>query len=154
MQPALWDYHGVDYLEFQFHYPDLTFTLPQLIVITGPKIGDKPVTFTLPTLKTVILSCDSADVSRNVNCTAVPTSAELTEIKHYFIGNLSLLIIRFFVTKKKRSAAQHAFPEASYRYPVRWIRNSIKMLLIHGWTISRPDPAIRAELNHDRYPKP
>ncbi len=64
-----------------------------LVVIAGPTASGKtPLTVSLAkTFNTVIISADSRQMFREMNIgTAVPSAAELSSIRHYFIGNLSI----------------------------------------------------------------
>lgn len=66
---------------------------PQLIVITGPTaVGKTAVALTLAkALGTVILSADSRQFYAELNIgTAKPDAAQLREIQHYFVGQLSI----------------------------------------------------------------
>ena len=125
--------------------------MPQLIVITGPTgVGKTAVSLHLArTLKTLILSCDSRQMYQEMSIgTAVPTSSELAEIKHYFIGNLSVTddysIFRY--EKEAISLLNTLFP----KHPTVILSGGSGLYqdaLIHGVdNIPDPDPAIRAEL--------
>lgn len=72
---------------------NLTFDKPTLLVIAGPTAVGKT-QFAIETAlqcESVVLSADSRQFYREMKIgTAAPSNEELTTVKHYFIGNLSI----------------------------------------------------------------
>lgn len=72
---------------------NLTFDKPTLLVIAGPTaVGKTQLAIeTALQCESVVLSADSRQFYREMKIgTAAPSNEELTTVKHYFIGNLSI----------------------------------------------------------------
>ncbi len=129
-------------------------TQPHLIVLAGPTaVGKTALSITLAKhFRTEILSADSRQFYREMNIgTAKPTAAELSQVKHHFINNLS--ITEEYTAGKYEAEALTILEELFKEKEVVVVTGGsglfIKALCEGLDDIPPVDPEVRERLNHE-----